>query len=399
MLRPSAHPPQRRRRSTATAVVVTALSLIVATPAAAQERAGAITRWIEVELDEIASHRTNPPRAARALALLSVAMRDATRLPGREREAAVAGAATTVLTYLYQDHSAAFEELARADAQRPGFALGRQIGERMIARARRDGAEAVWQGQIPAGPGLWVPTPPALVPQPLEPLAGSWKPWNLAFGSQFRPPRPPALSSRRYLRELREVYDVSRTLTAEQKRVADYWADGAGTATPPGHWNRIALDLIHSRPVSGAFAARVLAALNTAQADAFIACWDAKFTYWTERPVTAIQRELDPAWVSYIATPPFPSYVSGHSTTSGAAAEVLGRFFPAVARRLRGMAEEAAVSRLYGGIHFRSDNQAGLVLGRRIARAAIAKHAPRLDRTRARRMFAATSHSPRFHTP
>lgn len=167
-----------------------------------------------------------------------------------------------------------------------------------------------------------------------------------------------------------EVFEVSRTLTDEQRRIADFWADGAGTVTPPGHWNQIALELIRSYQLSDLAAARVLAALNTAQADAFIACWDAKFTYWSERPVTAIRRELDPNWLSYIVTPPFPSYVSGHSTTSGAASELLSAFFPGEEQQLRGWAEEAAVSRLHGGIHFRTDNEVGLTLGNKIGRVA-----------------------------
>ena len=122
--------------------------------------------------------------------------------------------------------------------------------------------------------------------------------------------------------------------------------------------------------------ARVFAALNTAQADAFIACWDAKFTYWSERPVTAIRRELDAKWLSYITTPPFPSYVSGHSTTSSAASEVLSAYFPGSAQDLRAWAQEAAVSRLYGGIHFRSDNEAGLALGTKVAGIALTRYAP-----------------------
>jgi membrane-associated phospholipid phosphatase len=90
--------------------------------------------------------------------------------------------------------------------------------------------------------------------------------------------------------------------------------------------------------------------------------------------VTAIRRQLDSAFLSYIATPPFPSYVSGHSTTSGAASTVLAARFPDAARRLRAWADEAAVSRLYGGIHFRSDNEAGLVLGRKVGRVAAKRY-------------------------
>ena len=189
------------------------------------------------------------------------------------------------------------------------------------------------------------------------------------------PPRPAAaFGSRRYAREVREVYEVSRALTDEQRRIADFWADGPGTVTPPGHWNQIALDLIRRHRLSEPAAARVLAGLNTAQADAFIACWDAKYTYRSERPVTAIRRELDPTWLPYIGTPPFPSYVSGHSTTSAAAAELLSAFFPRDRRQLRAWADEAAVSRLYGGIHLRSDNDAGLALGKKVGRVAVSRY-------------------------
>jgi membrane-associated phospholipid phosphatase len=177
---------------------------------------------------------------------------------------------------------------------------------------------------------------------------------------------------------MNEVYAVSQTLTDEQKRIAEYWADGAGTATPAGHWNLIAVDLLRAAAGwSTLRTARLFAALNTAQADAFIACWDAKYAYWSIRPISAIRRLIDPSWLSYITTPPFPSYPSGHSTTSGAASTVLAAFFPAKARELAAKAEEAALSRLYGGIHFRSDNEAGLAVGRRIGRDALrAYHAP-----------------------
>ena len=134
---------------------------------------------------------------------------------------------------------------------------------------------------------------------------------------------------------------------------------------------------MRSEGLSARRAAHVFATLNTAQADAFIACWDSKFAYWSERPGTGIRRELDPGWLSYIATPPFPSYVSGHSTTSGAAAAVLAGFFPGERARLWRQAEEAALSRLYGGIHFRSDNEAGLELGRAVGRLALGRLAER----------------------
>jgi membrane-associated phospholipid phosphatase len=221
------------------------------------------------------------------------------------------------------------------------------------------------------GPAFWIPTPPGFVNPPLEPLAGTWRTWNLASGAQFRPGPPPALGSPQFLAETQEVYAISQSLTAEQKRISNYWADGLGTVTPPGHWNVIALDLVREADWGTLATARLFAALNTAQADAFIACWDAKYAYWSLRPVTAIRALIDPSWLSYITTPPFPSYVSGHSTTSAAASTVLSAVFPTRADELAALAQEAAISRLYGGIHFRSDNEAGLELGRRVGTAAV----------------------------
>jgi hypothetical protein len=343
-------------------------------PSQAQASApSAVTPWIELELNAIASHRTNPPRASRALAHLSTAMYLAALPGGSGQDDAVAGAASTVVAHFYPDEAAGIEALADrlADVESKAFAAGRLAGRLLIARARSDGADAVWTGTAPQGPGHWVPTPPAYIYPPLEPLAGTWRTWNLRSGSQFRPRPPPKYGSAQFLAEAGEVYEVSRKLTDEQKRIAEFWADGVGTVTPPGHWNVIAIELV-AAGWSTLREAQLFATLNTAQADAFIACWDAKYAYWSLRPVTAIrQLGLDPDWLSYIATPPFPSYVSGHSTTSGAASTVLAGFFPDLARELGATAEEAAISRLYGGIHFRSDNEAGLDLGRRVGAVAL----------------------------
>jgi membrane-associated phospholipid phosphatase len=349
-------------------------------PARAQvTEPSAVAPWIEFELNAIASHATNPPRAARALAHVSSAMYLAALAGGRAPDDAVAGAASTVLAYLYPDQAAQIQALTGqlADVGGKGFAGGRVIGRLLVARAQADRSDDVWTGTVPMGRGFWVPTPPSFIQSPLEPLAGTWRTWNLQNGSQFRPGPPPRFGSRAFRAEVQEVYEVSQTLTDDQKWIAEFWADGPQTDTPPGHWNRIALDLVRAAGWPTLRASLLFAALNTAQADAFIACWDAKYTYWTMRPVTAIR---DPRfvhdskareWLSYIVTPPFPSYVSGHSTTSGAASTVLAAFFPQQAGELAAMAEEAAASRLYGGIHFRSDNEAGLELGRRVGAVAL----------------------------
>ena len=362
----------------ASLVLAALVAVLIGAPSSAARPqsvgSSAVTPWIDLELETIASHRTNPPRAARALAHVSVAMYLAALAGGPDRDDAVAGAASTVLLYLYPDEVERINALAEelADVHSRAFGLGRLIGHVLIARARSDGSDAVWTGSPPVGPGFWIPTPPGFVNPPLEPLAGTWRTWNLSDGSQFRPGPPPAYGSPRFLAEMNEVYAVSQTLTAEQRRIADNWADGPGTATPAGHWNLIALDLVRAANWSTVRSSRLFSALNTAQADAFIACWDAKYTYWTLRPVTAIRRLVpDPDWLSYIVTPPFPSYVSGHSTTSGTASTVLAAFFPDQAGELNAMAEQAAVSRLYGGIHFSSDNETGLELGRRVGAAAV----------------------------
>src|SRR5262245_5462137 len=367
----------------AMALAVTALLAAASPPAQARPATrSAVTPWIQLELDAIASHRTNPPRAARGLAHVSAAMYLAAFAGGGHRDDAVAGAASHVLLYLYPDEAARIEALADelANVHSRSFAHGRLIGRLLVARARSDGSDAIWTGGPPVGDGFWVRPPPGFVYPPLEPLAGNWRTWNMRAGAQFRPGPPPAYGSPAFLAELNEVYDVSRSLTDEQRRIASFWADGAGTVTQPGHWNAIDDGILSARAWSTLRTARLFAVLNTAQADAFIACWDTKFAYWSLRPVTAIRRLIDPNWLSYIGTPPFPSYVSGHSTTSGASATVLGAFFPRRAAELAAMADEAAVSRLYGGIHFRSDNEAGLVLGRRVGTTALRAYGIRPNR-------------------
>jgi membrane-associated phospholipid phosphatase len=357
--------------------LVVVLGLSIATPAQARAQVAGpstVTDWIDLELSTIARDRVNPPRASRELAYLSAAMYLAALAGGNSRDDAVAGAAAAVLTYFHADEAARIDALAAQLADRTSLAFGggRLIGNLLVKRVENDGGDAVWPvGTEPKGDPFWIPTPPGFVYPPLEPLAGTWRTWNLRTGSQFRPGPPPAYGSPQFLAELNEVYAVSQSLTDEQKRIADFWADGTGTVTPPGHWNAIAVDLVKAAGFSTLRTAQLFSALNTAQADAFIACWDAKFTYWSIRPITAILRLIDPNWLSYIVTPPFPSYVSGHSTTSGAASTVLAGFFPQRANELAALADEAAVSRLYGGIHFSSDNVAGLALGRRVGQVAL----------------------------
>jgi len=356
-------------------IAVFAVLCLLAVPSAALAKpsgAGPVDGWVDVTLREISGHRVNPPRAARALALVSVAMdRGSARGPQ-----AVHGAAAEVLGQLFPDRAAAFGERA-GELTRSGAQLraGRAIGAGVVERARTDNSDAAYTGTRLFGVGHW--TEPPGVPGPLEPAAGQWRPWNIPSGSAHRPPPPPGPGDPGYADQVAEVHETSLALTPEQRRIALFWADGAGTETPPGHWNRIALDLLEDARLPQKKAARMFALLNTAQADAFIACWDGKNAYWSERPVQAVRRTIDPSWTPLIPTPPFPSYPSGHSTTSGAASTVLAALFPRHRRELTAMADEAAISRLYGGIHFSFDNDDGLTLGRLVGHAALTHYQSR----------------------
>lgn len=235
-----------------------------------------------------------------------------------------------------------------------------------IARSRVDGAGRQWsvERRPPDAPGKWRAAPPLNMYNPSEPRAGEWRTWALKDGAELKPPPPVPYDSELFWQEVDEVLRVARALTPEQRAIAERWNLAHGSVTPAGVWNRIALDLVRS--LDSDRAARVMAAVNAGLMDAFIACWSAKFTWWTERPVTVIRAKLDPDFLPALVTPAFPSYVSGHATASGSAATVLAAFFPKEAPALQARALEAAESRLLGGIHFRSDNDEGLALGRRV---------------------------------
>jgi len=353
-----------------------------------QAQGTASVRWNALARDLVASRKIDPPMAARFYAMLSVAqhvavvgVKSAAHDEGHARHqlapAAVIGASAAVLVAVFPEDAALVRAREAADASRllagspnakdvaSGVDIGRAAAARVIARAATDGFDAKWTGSVPSGPGYWFPrldnTPP------LRPTWGNVRPWLLRLGSQFRPPPPPAFESSEFVAALREVRQISDTRTAEQLAIAAYWADGAGTVTPPGHWNKIGAELIDRHHFDEEQAALTLALLNMALMDAGIACWDAKYTYWLLRPSKA-----DPQISTPLGLPYFPSYVSGHATFSGAASELLGAVFPGDRRALMAMADEAALSRLYGGIHYRFDNERGLALGQKIGALAVA---------------------------
>jgi membrane-associated phospholipid phosphatase len=192
--------------------------------------------------------------------------------------------------------------------------------------------------------------------------------------SQFRPPSPPAYLSDRFNTDLAEVRDIARGRTQTQTDIANFWNLSAGTVGTLGYWDERAALFIVERGLDDEDASHLFALMNAAAMDATIGCWEAKYFYLMLRPTMA-----DPTIKLATGLPGFPytlpnhpSYPSGHSCISSAAVTVLSRYFPAHAAQLNTDLIEAGMSRIYGGIHYRFDIEAGQTLGRSTAEWAIA---------------------------
>ncbi len=386
------------------------------TPAAerqarADSRRLALEPWLNVAFKVVADRAKDPVSASRAYGLLSVAMYDATVAAYRAKyrfkraapadvdalvaagpdpsypseHAVIAGAASRVLAYLYPELPVlGLDDMAERAAQarvtagvnypsdtRAGLALGRSAAAAVIAYARRDGSDRKWDGRRPRGNGAWEP-PPGSLARPVSPLAGTWDTWLMTSGRQFRSPPYPAADSPEYRAQAQAVVDAKANLTPAQERAARFWAGGQGTPLPAGIWNQVVLAFLRRTPQSIPRAARVLALLNVAQADAGVAAWDTKYAYWVTRPENAIRDlGLDRTWKPLLDTPFFPAYVSGHAAYSGAAGEIMAHLFPDSAKLFRARAREAADSRIWGGIHYPKDGSEGLKIGRQIGRLAV----------------------------
>ena len=199
-------------------------------------------------------------------------------------------------------------------------------------------------------------------PVGLAPLFGKVRTWNVPNIEDVRPGPPPAPGSAEFLAAAKELQDIQENLTERQRKIANWWSDGLGTYTPPGHWNKFAKDFIIRYKQNPLRSARTLAYMNMAIMDAGISCWDTKYFYHYPRPIQAI-----PGFKTILGTPNFPSYTSGHSTFSSAACDVLSYVFPAEAAQCEAWALEAAESRIYGGIHYRFDSEVGIQQGKDVA--------------------------------
>lgn len=382
-----------------------------------------IASWNELALKTIRQEKTAPPLAVQQLAVLHLAMFEAANRASRRYLSMIDGPENAAMASLeiQRLHIAAAAHrvlksfapapiMQKADQFLQGEHLATVAAEELKAHAVEDAyrlSETLIQAHLshngmtapnttpPLGVGYWEPTPP-LYADYLLPGWGKIRPWLLVDQADaLRPPGPPALNSAAYAAAFDEVKRLgsltSEARTPEQTATALFWADGSGTSTPPGHWNIILRDHLKHCENDLVDITRIYALLNMAVADACIATWDAKWSFYFWRPITAIRQAQfdgneatapDPNWEPLLATPPFPSYVSGHASISAAAAAILQDFFrdrltsiqvtseslPHVRHypNFFSAAQEAAYSRILGGIHFDFDSVDGLWVGRNI---------------------------------
>jgi hypothetical protein len=388
--------------------------------------------WFDLSLDLVRSASGfSPPVAARAFAYAGLTLYEAV-VPGMDRhrslgrlltglkglpqlrderydwEVTANAALASILRSLIPTAGAA--ELGALAELEDGFErrLSGRVSPRVVARSKRRGRQVAakifaWsqgdgghEGHLrnfppyspPVGPGLWVPTPPGFSPA-LQPFWGANRTFALADGRAASPGDHPPYSEQAgsgFRREAQEVYEAVNSLTPEQEAIARYWSDDPGqTATPPGHSISITTQVLRREGSTLAQAAEAYARVGIAVSDAFVACWFQKYRYNLLRPVTYVRALIDPAWTPPLVTPPFPEYPSGHSVQSGAAFQVLTDLFgkryafvdhthddrglpPRRFDAFLDAAREAAISRLYGGIHFRAAIDNGVSQGRRIGR-------------------------------
>jgi hypothetical protein len=363
----------------------------------------------------------NPPYAARAYAYITAAQYDAlvacwfyktkynraapykydstinalsvskTDLPSYPSEAAVlAGVTAEMMKLLFPGEIANINAKAEEQEQATimsgastradivaGDALGRQIAELFITRARGDnagksvGTPADWENfvSITKDQGLtpWYSLETPKRP-PMLPLFSKVKPFLFDSSTvpTFRPGPPPPVGSDVLKQQTAEVISLVKNPSRSNIGNVEYWADGIGTYTPPGHWNAIAAEDFVKQNYSEVRWARNLALLNMTLMDAAIVCWDIKYFYFNARP-----SQVDPSIKTLTGIPNFPSYVSGHSVFSGSAATILGYLLPENASKYTNLSNQAALSRLQGGIHYRIDCDAGLTVGNNVGNYAI----------------------------
>jgi hypothetical protein len=383
--------------------------------------ADVVLDWNIVALRTTAAAPFNPPLESRNMAIVHAAMFDAVNAIVREfhpyavrlhapegasPDAAAAAAAHMALVQLYPAQQTVLDATFAASLvlipdgspKNAGISVGEAVAAQLLMMRASDGAAAAITAEYMPGNavGFWIPTPPAFL-RALDPGWGSVRTFIMEDVPQFRPGQPPALNSRRYTRDFDEIKEMgssmSVTRTQQQTDLARFWI-----STAPQNWNPAVRQVAIARGLTLSQNARAFALLNLAGADAFIASWDAKFTYNQWRPVTAIRAAdsdgnpdtlEDASWTPLLVTPPFPDYIAGHTTYAGAAEKVLEHVFgkhPGVTIMLtsstapgvvetystfRAIADGVVDARVWGGIHWRTSSVRGRAVGEEIGRYAV----------------------------
>jgi PAP2 superfamily len=294
------------------------------------------------------------------------------------------------------------------------MAYGDSVAAHVLKYASKDNYKQIrgFRYTVTNEPGKWVPTPPAYA-DACEPLWNTMRTFTLDSAAQFMPPRPPAYSkdpNSMFRREVKEVYEIGKNLTEEQKRIAYFWDDNAFVLnvaghvsfankkmTPGGHWLAISATVCRQKKAMLIQTAESYALTSIALFDAFVSCWDEKYRSAKVRPETVINSDLDPEWKPFLQTPPFPEYTSGHSTITAAAATVLQTLHGEMAfvdstehkyghgvmsfKSFKEAAAMASISRVYGGIHFRSGCDEGAKMGNKVG-----QHVLRIAQTKPRNL-------------
>jgi PAP2 superfamily len=278
-------------------------------------------------------------------------------------------------------------------------AYGRQVANAVFEWSKGDGGHEGYTRNSPTnyippvGPGLWVPTLPAFQGA-LQPFWGNNREFVPGCVNLSQPAAPTAFSTDKFslfYQQQLEVYSTVKNIRPDQRTIALYWSDDPGVngGTPPGHMISVTTIVLQKENASLMKAAEAYCKVGITLTDAFISCWKCKFTHNTLRPVSYIREHIDPEWKPLLNTPPFPDYISGHATQSGAAAQVLSDLFgynykflddthakrtdidgsPRAFNSFFDMAAESSSSRLFGGIHIREANEIGVIMGRRIGEA------------------------------
>ena len=333
-------------------------------------------QWNDFACELIARNQVGQFPALRTLAYLNLAIHNAivdARRKNLPPDGAAAGAAAIVLAQLFPKEepaiatrlageTAAIGVLSRASFT-AGVETGRAAATEVIMLARSDRADATWSGTVPIGDDKWSSRLQPSRP-PLGAHFGQIRPFFLTTAGDFRAAPPPPMDTAEFRANLREVRLTSDTRTNEQVRIAQYW-EGLGGSFNAGAWNAVARRAAALHGLNEPDSARMLATMHMAALDANLACHESKYVYWVPRPT-----QVDPQITLAIGVPNHPSYPSNHACISGAIGRVLDTWFTDQNGLYWAMAREAGESRIYGGIHYRMDLDAGFQIGDKVAKRA-----------------------------